>query len=826
MIALALKLLWRDWRAGELTLLFAAIVIAVGSLTTVGFFTDRVRLALTLQSNQLLGADLSIVSDRPFTNEFAAEAQTRHLQVTSALRFPSMVTRGGDSLLSDVKVVAPGYPLRGEVRLADTLFGQNRVAHAIPERGTVWVDDRMLTRLNVKPGDALGVGKIRLRIAALVTQEPDSVIGFLNSAPHLIMNEADVAATGLVQSGSRVRYRLYVAGDTAAVDAYRQWADAHIGAGQNIEGIRDARPEIRSALERAERFLGLAALVSVVLSAAAIALAARRFVRRHLDACAVMRCMGARQALIVSLYFTHFLALATIAGIAGCAIGYLAQFALATWLGSFLAVALPWPGLAPGWQGLAAGVLLLLGFALPPMMSLGRVSTLRVLRRDLGVPGGAGIFGYALGLSVICAMVLWQARDLRLGAYVLGGFLAAAGVSVLVVLAVLHLLSRVRADGGVSFRYGLANLRRHALGNTIQVVALALGMMALLTLTLIRGDLLHSWQATLRPDAPNRFIVSIQPDQVQALNAFFAAHGVGQPELFPMVRGRLTAVNGRAVSSADYNEDRAKRLIDREFNLSWGDHMQPDNRIVAGKWWPAGSGGDELSVEEGIARTLDLKLGDRLTYDVAGSTFDATVTSLRKVDWDTFKANFFVIAPPKLLHGFPASYMTSLYLPEREAAVLNQLVHDFPNLVVIDVAQIMAQVQKMMDQVASAVQFVFLFTLAAGLVVLYAAIASTRDEREYEAAVMRTLGARRRQIAATQFAEFSLMGALAGLLAAAGATALGYVLAIKVLNVPYNGNAWLWLIGAGAGSMGIAAAGMLGTRRVLRTPPIRVLRES
>jgi len=330
--------------------------------------------------------------------------------------------------------------------------------------------------------------------------------------------------------------------------------------------------------------------------------------------------MGARQALIVSLYFTHFLALATIAGIAGCAIGYLAQFALATWLGSFLAVALPWPGLAPGWQGLAAGVLLLLGFALPPMMSLGRVSTLRVLRRDLGVPGGAGIFGYALGLGVICAMVLWQAQDLRLGAYVLGGFLAAAGVSVLVVLAVLHLLSRVRADGGVSFRYGLANLRRHALGNTIQVVALALGMMALLTLTLIRGDLLHSWQATLRPDAPNRFIVSIQPDQVQALNAFFAAHGVGQPELFPMVRGRLTAVNGRAVSSADYNEDRAKRLIDREFNLSWGDDMQPDNRIVAGKWWLAGSGGDELSVEEGIARTLDLKLGDRLTYDVAGST--------------------------------------------------------------------------------------------------------------------------------------------------------------------------------------------------------------
>jgi putative ABC transport system permease protein len=370
------------------------------------------------------------------------------------------------------------------------------------------------------------------------------------------MNEADIAASGLLQAGSRVRYRLYVAdgavaGEAAAVDAYRTWAQARIGAGQSIEGIRDARPEIRSALERAERFLGLAALVSVVLSAVAIALAARRFLRRHLDGCAVMRCIGARQSEIVRLYLLHFMALGVIAGMLGCVIGYAAQFVLATWLGSFLAVALPWPGLSPAGYGLASGVLLLLGFALPPLVSLGQVSTLRVLRRDLGVPRGRGVIGYALGLVVICGLVLWQAQDARLGAYVLGGFLAAAALSVVLVLAVLRLLSRVRATGGVSFRYGLANLRRHALGSTIQVVALALGMMALLTLTLIRGDLLHSWQATLRPDAPNRFVISIQPDQVKALSVFFAAHGMAQPEMFPMVRGRLVAINSRAVSSND-----------------------------------------------------------------------------------------------------------------------------------------------------------------------------------------------------------------------------------------------------------------------------------
>ena len=826
-IALALRLLRRDWRAGEVTLLFVAIVIAVGSLTTVSFFTDRVQLALMRQSNQLLGADLSIVSDRPFGAEFAAEARTRGLAVTRSIRFPSMATHGGDSLLTDVKVVAAGYPLRGEVRLADELFGTERIAHEVPAAGTAWIDDRLATRLNLKTGDTLGIGRLRLRIAALVTQEPDSAIGFINSAPRLLMNEADIAASGLLQAGSRVRYRLYVAGEAVVVDAYRGWAQARIGGGQSIEGIRDARPEIRSALERAERFLGLAALVSVVLSAVAIALAARRFLRRHLDGCAVMRCIGARQSEIVRLYLLHFTVLGVIAGLLGCVMGYAAQFVLATWLGSFLAVALPWPGLSPAAYGLASGVLLLLGFALPPLVSLGQVSTLRVLRRDLGVPRGRGMLGYALGLAVICGLVLWQARDLRLGAYVLGGFLAAAAVSVVLVLAVLRLLARVRVAGGVSFRYGLANLRRHALGNTLQVVALALGMMALLTLTLIRGDLLHSWQATLKSDAPNRFVISIQPDQVTALSAFFAARGIAQPAMFPMVRGRLIAINGRAVSSNDYGEDRAKRLIDREFNLSWAERMQADNQITAGRWWDAGAARtDQLSVEDGIAATLGLQLGDRLTYDVAGSRFEATITSLRKVEWDTFKANFFVIAPPQLLKGFPVSYMTSLYVPPGRAATLNELVREFPNLVVVDIAQIMTQVQKMMDQVASAVQFVFLFTLAAGLVVLYAAIASTRDEREYEAAVMRTLGASRRQIAATQFAEFSLMGALAGLLAAAGASALGYVLVLKVLNVPYIGNYWIWLIGAGAGSAGVAVAGMLGTRRVLATPPIRVLREA
>ena len=826
-LQLALRLFRRDWRAGELTLLAAALVIAVGSLTTVGMFTDRVQLALTQQSNQLLGADLSIVSDRPFADEFADEARVRGLAVTRSLRFPSMVARGDDNLLVDVKAVAAGYPLRGELRIADELFGADRLAGAVPEAGTAWLDERALTRLNLKAGDVVSVGKLRLRVAALVTQEPDSSIGFINSLPRLLLNETDIAASGLIQTGSRVRYRLYVAGADVAIEAYRTWAQTRIGAGQSIEGIRDARPEIRSALERAERYLGLAALLSVVLAAVAIALAARRFLARHLDGCAVMRCLGARQTEIVRLYLLHFTLLGIFASAAGCALGYAAQMVLASWLGDLIAVALPWPGMSAVWRGLAAGVLLLLGFALPPLVSLGQVSTLRVLRRELGMPRGWGAAGYLFGLVVICALVLWKAQDLKLGLIVLGGFLAAAVISALLVLAALRALRKLRSEGGVGWRHGVANLRRHALGTTIQVVSLALGIMALLTLTLVRGDLLQSWQATLRTDAPNRFIINIQPEQKQPLGTFFAARSIAQPVLFPMVRGRLVAINGRTVSSNDYVEDRAKRLIDREFNLSWADEPQNDNRIVAGRWWKAGdANAEQLSVEDGIAQTLGIRMGDRLTYDVAGNQFVATVTSLRKVDWDSFKVNFFVIAPPRLLQGHPVSYITSLYVPPGQVATLNALVREFPNLVMVDIAQIMAQVQKMMDQVSNAVRFVFLFTLAAGLVVLYAAIASTRDEREYEAAVMRTLGASRRQIAAVQLAEFALMGALAGLLAAAGASALGYALAHNVLNVPYIGNPWIWPLGMAGGAVGIAIAGMLGARRVLAAPPLQSLRNA
>jgi putative ABC transport system permease protein len=822
---MALRLLTRDFRAGELTLIFIAVVIAVAGVTTVGFFTDRVQLALNRQANQLLGADLVVSHDRALPREMVQEAQRRQFAVTQMLRFPSMAVKDDKNVLADIKVVASGYPLRGEVRIADKLYGEDRRAPSIPAPGSVWVDERILAQLNVAVGDTIAIGNKPLAIAAVMTQEPDAAIGFINAGPRVMVNEADLAATGLVQTGSRIRYRLQIAGSAESIDAYRDWVTARLQPGQRIEGIRDARPEIRSALERAEKFLNIAALVSVLLAAMAIALAARRFLQRHLDACAMMRCLGASQGQLMRMYLGHFAVLGLVASLIGCVIGAMAQQVLAQWLGAVVAVDLPRASALPLLQGMVIGLALLLGFALPPIIALGRVPTMRVLRRDLGTPDSRGVAGYLLGYAIIAGMIFWKASDLRLGSFVVLGFSAAMLVAGALAWLLLKAVSGLR-NSGISWRFGIANLRRNPLGTIVQVIALGLGLMALLTLTLIRNDLLQAWQTSLPPDAPNRFLVNIQSDQVAPLKAFFAERKLAQPLMHPMIRGRLIQINDRGISAADYADERARRQVEREFNLSWSAMLPKDNHITAGRWWPPeGAPREQFSMEDGIAQRIGVKLGDKLTFDIAGTPVSATVTSLRKVDWDSFNVNFFLIAPPGLLEKQPVSHVTSFHLPPRNNELLNTLIKQFPNLLVIDVAQVMAQVQKMMTQVSRAVQFVFLFTLLAGLVVFYAAIASTQDDRIQQAAVMRTLGASRAQLTRAHLAEFAVIGALAGLIAAAGASGLGYVLAVKVLNVSYNFSPLAWLVGVVCGSAGIAIAGYLGTRHVLATPPMRVLRE-
>ena len=826
-LRLAARMLGRDWRAGEQRVLAVALIVAVASLTTVAFFADRVGRTLTREANQLLGADLVVVSDVPIPESFRGEARRLGLAVTEAVRFPSMTQASGRSLLTEVKAVSSGYPLRGKLRIRESATGPDLEPARIPAPGSVWVDDRLLRRLDIRIGDRIALGEREFAVAAMVTEEPESSAGFLNLGPRLMLNIDDLASTALLQTGSRVSFRLFVAGEMQDLAAFRDYAARTVRLGQRVEDIREARPEIKSALTRAERFLGLSALLTVILAGVAVALAARRYLQRHLDACAIMRCLGASQALILTLHLLQFAIIGLAASAIGCAIGFLCQYLLAALLAPIVSVSLPAPGWLPVGQGLIAGFVLLLGFALPPLIGLKRVPTLRVLRRDLGTPDSFGLSAYLLGGAAMSGLIVWQAQDPDLGMYVLGGVLGTMAASAFLTLVVLRLLSSFSRGAGLNWRFGLANLRRRTIGTVIQVVALGLGMMALILLTLVRSDLLESWQKSLPPDAPNRFLVNIQPDQVGEIADFFAGRQLQPPALFPMIRGRLVEVNGKPVSSKDYVEDRARRLIDREFNLSWAEKMQPDNVIVAGRWFaPSDAGKPLLSFEEGIAETLRLKLGDEVTYDIGGSRLTAKISSLRSVDWDSFRVNFFVIAPPGVLERFPGTFVTSLHLPASRSIVMDEIVKRFPNLLVIDVAAILSQVQRMMDQVVRAIEFVFLFSLAAGLLVLFAAVSSTHDERVFDTAVMRTLGAANAQLRAVLVSEFLLIGALAGLIAAVGASAVGWVLAKQVLNVPYSIDAWVWLLGLIAGAIGVAIAGLLGTAKVLRTPPMQVFRAS
>ena len=823
-------MLHRDLRAGELHVLIFALVISVGGMTTVGFFTDRVQLALSRQGNQLLGADLVIVSDRPLSQLYTGEAVKLGLNISSSLKFPSMVVKGEDNILVGIKAVTAGYPLRGELRITDDIgkaisFRNDYVADGIPSPGSVWVGEKLAARLALKKGDVIEVGDAHLIVASQITLEPDYSIGFINLGPRLLINAIDLPATGLIQQGSRISYRLLVSGNAGLIRTLRSWLQPNLTSGERIQGIRDARPEIKSALERSEKFLSLAAMASVVLAAVAIALAARRFTMRHLDSCAIMRCLGARQNEVLYLYLYHFIILGLVASVMGCLLGLLAQEALVYWLSAMITVELPWPSLFPFIQGILVGLVLLLGFALPPLLNLRSVPALRVLRRDIGVSNAHSLTGYALGLGALAVLFLWKAGDARLGLSVMIGFIVAIVVFGLLGFLLIKAISGVRSKAGGTWKYGLASIWRRANSSVVQAVALGLGLMALLTLTLIRGDLLQNWHTTLPSDAPNHFLVNIQENQLEPLQEFFKQNDVLQPSVYPMVRGRITSINGSIVVPDNYSNTRAKRLLKREFNLSWANEIRSDNQIIDGEWWQAiDKGKTVLSLEQGVAKAIGVKLGDTLTFDIAGSTFSAEVSSIRKVDWDSFRVNFFAVTPPGVLEEYPTSYITSFYLPQNRMDMMNQLVIAFPNFLVIDVATIITQVQKVIEQVTKAIEFVFLFTLLSGLIVLYAAVISTQDERIHEAAIFRTLGAKRGQLISTWIVEFAILGSLSGLFASMGASALGYAIGRFTLNLPYTFNIWIWLIGLFVGVIGVVVAGMLGTRSALTSPPITVLR--
>jgi putative ABC transport system permease protein len=831
--SLGWRTLWRDLRAGELRLLIVAVTLAVAALTAVGFFADRLKGGLARDARQLIGGDAVVVSDQPTPQAFIERARALGLQTVTTLSFPSMgraaEAQGGAGRLVALKVVEDGYPLRGGLQVAQQPGVPGQPTRDVPRPGEAWVDVGLLDALGLKMGDPLLLGDAQLRIARIITVEPDRGSGFLSFAPRVMMHRGDLAASRLVQPASRVGYRFAVAGDDRAVRRFSDWADAEVKKaevrGVRLESLEGGRPEMRQTMDRAEKFLNLVALLAALLSAVAVALAARGFASRHLDDCAMLRVLGQSQRTIAWSYAFEFAVIGVFASLLGVAIGFAVHFVFVALLAGLVEATLPAASLWPLAFGLGMGLTLLFAFGLPPVLQLAQVPPLRVIRRDVGNLKPASLLVLGVGVAGFAALLLAASSDLKLGGIAVGGFAGAvlvfAGLSWLAV----KLLRRVVNEATAPRWLVLATRQISArpVYAVVQTSALAVGLLALVLLVLLRTDLIASWRAATPPDAPNRFVINVMPEQSDAFVQTLRGAGVQRMDWYPMFRGRLVAVNGRAVGPDDYQEDRAKRLVDREFNLSFAAEQPAHNQVVAGRWEPNEK--DAVSVEEGIATTLGLQLGDTLRFDVGGIASEAKITSLRKVDWGSFRANFFVMYPVAELPDVPYTYMGAFRAPDRRGFD-NQLVRTFPNVTNVDMTATITQVQGVLDKVIRAVEFLFGFTLAAGLVVLFAAVAATREERAREFAIMRAVGARSALLRQVQRAELIGVGLLAGFLASMVASIVGWGLAKYAFDFAWTASPLVPLAGAAAGALLALAAGWWGLREVLSRPVVETLRKA
>ncbi len=839
---LAWRQMLRDLRAGELRLLMVAVTLAVAALTAVGFFADRLNSGLNRDARQLLGGDAVVSSDRPSPPMLIERAQALGLQTATSTGFPSMGRapddKGGASRLVAVKAVSAGYPLRGALQIADAPGQAARVSRGGPQRGSVWVDAALLESLQLKVGDDLLLGDASLRIAQVIVVEPDRGAGFMSFAPRVMLSDADLAATALVQAASRVNYRLAVAandGRDAAVREFVAFADSHIASdkmrGVRIESLQSGRPEMQQTLDRAEKFLNLVALLAALLAAVAVGIASRDFAERHLNDCAMLRVLGLSQRQIAGAYLIEFAVVGLVASALGVLLGFIVHHVFVYLLAGLVDAALPAVTLWPALFGIGVGFTLLMGFGLPPVLQLAQVPPLRVMRRDVGGIKPTSLLVLAAGAAGFIGLLLAVSSDLKLGLIAVGGFAAAVAVFAVASYAAVWLLRRSVPESRAPRWLVLATRQiaaRPAFA-VLQVSALSVGLLALVLLVLLRTDLIASWRQATPPDAPNRFVINIQPEQGDAFRKSLDSQGVAGYDWYPMIRGRFVSINGKVVTPDDFADERAKRLVEREFNLSHNPTLPAHNTLSDGRWVDEEPGA--ISVEEGLAKSFGLKVGDTMGFDIAGIAVQGRITSLRKVDWASMRVNFFVIFPTATLTDVPSTYIAAFKAPQDAPGVTkvgfdNRLSRDFPNITNVDVSASIGQIQRVLDQVIRAIEFLFGFTLAAGLVVLFAAITATREARSREFAVMRALGASSRLLAQVQRAELLGVGALAGTLASIAAVAVGWALAKYAFEFTWTASPVVPVLGAIGGALLALAAGWWGLRDVLRRPVVETLRQA
>lgn len=826
MLVPALRLLRRELAGGDLRLLLVALIIGVASLASVGFYVDRLEAALESRKAEWQGGDLLITRSSPIPEAWLQIASDTNVRTDVALSFRSVVTVGEGMSLSEVKAVASSYPLFGALQLRPDYPDPKVVDRGAPPVDEAWVESMLLHKLAASIGDTLRLGEAELRISGVIHHEPDRGADLFNLAPRVLVNRDVIPQSGLIQTGSRVQYRLALGGEAAAVQAFRQRIEPLLDDGDRLISDPGERSQTGAALERGERFMRLASLIGFVLAGVAVGMSAHRYALRHMQVSAVYRCLGASSRWVLGLFLAQLLTLGLVGSLIGCGLGYLAQFMLERVLSGVLEAALPtFGGWTPVWQSLVAGMAITLGFGFAPLFALRQVRPASVLRSDLPPPRLSRWLLYVPPLLLIGAMMWLQAGNANLALSVIGGILVTVLFLLGGALALIQLVRRIDPSGSPSLRLAVLGVTRRPAISGLQVVAVGTGLMVLLLLSVVSRELLEGWEKDVPADAPNHFAINIRGDQVAGIREFFTQREIEPPVLYPMIRGRLVEIDGRGVSAGDYQEPRAKRLVRREFNLSWADRTRPDNPIVAGEWWGEGDDENQWSVEEGIAETLGIELGDRLVFDIAGERVEGRVSNLRRVRWDSFQANFFVVARPDMLPESQATYITAFHLPSGNDKAMVDLVRAFPNLTDIDVTAVLERVRGIIEQVTRSVEFISLFTLAAGFLVLFAAVRTSLDERLREVAVLRVVGASRSEIRNAVLLEFLLLGFTAGLLAALGAWLAGQWLAASVFRVDLPLFSALWLAGPLAGMIGMAIAGLTATRGVVNLSPLRVLRE-
>ena len=821
----ALRSFGRELRSGEVIVLLAAVALAVAALTAVGFLTDRIGRAVSRQANEILAADLRLRTPDPIPAEWHQMAADYGLQSAETQTFPSVVFAGDLSSLATIKGVSEGYPLRGDVRVSDSLFGAQRIAQGIPDAGSVWADGALMARLDVSVGDYISVGESEMRIDAVLRYRPDQSIGFASLAPSLVIDTQDLPSTSLVNEGSRVRYALLVAGDESAVDEFWENVEPTLPDSVRSRNREEGSDRANNAADRAQRFLSLTAVISLLLSAVAIAMSARRFAHRRMDTVALMKSLGASQRFVISAASVQLVLLGLFGVIFGSIVGFVVEQVVTGMLADIIQGDLPPVGLYPILLGSGSALILLVGFAMPSLIQLRNTPPLRVLRHDEMPPPPSRLLVAGTSLMAVAIMLYQAIGDGLMLVIVLGGMLVVSAALYGAGRVLVAMIGRSRGGVGIAWRYGLANVSRRGRDSAVQVVAFGLGLTVLLLLTFVRTDLLEGWQRTLDENAPNNFLINIQPQERGSIAGIFQSGGVAAPVFVPMVRARMQTINGEDVKTREYPHEDGKWMANREQNLTWAETLSDSNELAKGEWWPVDYDGEPLvSLEEEAATELGVDLGDRLQYLVAGQEIAVTVSSFRTVNWDSFQPNFFMVLSPGALDGYPSTFVAGAKIEEERKDVLLNLVRKHPTVSVIDIDTILEQVKNIIDKASLAVQAVFIFTLAAGIAVLFAAVQSTIDERRFESAMLRALGVRRRTVLSGVLTEFAALGFAAGLLASAGASILAAVVAIQLFELEYTFNFALWVAGLVGGIAVVCSSGFVAARGAINAPPVDVLR--